>query len=124
MSDSSSSPANDRRYSTGELVRRLLALAWQFRFDCIASLLLSVLLLLLGLLGLQLLGTVIDVIRHALDPSQRAPVYPYGWSPPGHWSPLHIVTVLSVVIVAQAVVRAVLTYQYNMVTAILSQGKI
>src|SRR6185436_20713408 len=31
---------------------------------------------------------------------------------------------LSLVIVVQAVVRAVLTYQYNMVTAILTQGKI
>jgi ABC-type multidrug transport system fused ATPase/permease subunit len=124
MSDLPPKPPADRRYPTGELVRRLLGLAWQFRIDCIASLLLSVLLLLLGLLGLQLLGTVIDVIRHALDPTQQAAAYPYGWTPPAAWTPLHIVTALSLVIVAQAVVRAVLTYQYNMVTAILSQGKI
>src|SRR5215472_7681136 len=113
-----------RRYSTGELVRRLLGLAWQFRVDCVASLALSVLLLLLGLLGLQLLGVVVDVIRHALDASQRAPVYPYGWTPPTAWTPLHIVTALSLVIIAQAVLRAVLTYQYNMVTARLTQAKI
>jgi ATP-binding cassette subfamily B protein len=113
-----------RRYSTGELVRRLLALAWQFRVDCLASIALSVLLLLLGLLGLQLLGVVVDVIRHGLDPSQRAPIYPYGWAPPVAWAPLHIVTVLSFVIIAQAVARAVLTYQYNMVTARLTQAKI
>ena len=123
MSDSTpNQPA--RRYSTGELVRRLLALAWQFRMDCLASLALSVLLLLLALLGLQLLGVVVDVIRHALDPSQRAPVYPYGWTPPLTWTPLHIVTALSLVIIAQAVARAVLTYQYNMVTARLTQAKI
>ncbi|HXT13963.1 MAG TPA: ABC transporter ATP-binding protein [Candidatus Angelobacter sp.] len=113
-----------RRYSTGELVRRLLALAWQFRVDCLASLALSVMLLLLALLGLQLLGVIVDVIRHALDPSQHAPVYPYGWTPPAAWNSLHIVTVLSLVIIAQAVLRAVLTYQYNMVTARLTQAKI
>jgi ATP-binding cassette, subfamily B, bacterial len=124
MSDLDSTKPSEHRYSTGELVRRLLGLAWQFRFDCIASMVLSLLLLLLGLLGLQLLGVVIDVIRHALDSSQQAPVYPYGWTPPAEWSPLKIVTVLSLVIVVQAVLRAVLTYQYNMVTAILTQGKI
>ena len=56
----------ERRYSTGELVRRLMALAWGFRADCLLSLALSVALLLLGLAGLQLLGVVIDVIRHGL----------------------------------------------------------
>lgn len=105
-------------------MRRLTALAWQFRWDCLLSLLLSILLLLLGITGLQLLGVVIDVIRHALDPSQRAPVYPFGWSPPALWTPLQIVTALSIAILAQAIVRAWLTYEYNMVTARLTQGKI
>ena len=116
--------ANERQYSNGELVRRLLGLAWQFRGDCLWSIALSVLLLLLGLAGLQLLGIVIDVIRHALDPVQRSPIYPFGWHPPASWTPIQIVTLLSSAIVAQAVLRAVLTYQYNMVTARLTQGRI
>ena len=124
MSQSVSPKPIDRRYQTGELVRRLLALAWRFRADCLVSVGLSIALLLLGLAGLQLLGVVIDVIRHALDPSQRAPVYPFGWNPPAGWSPLQIVTAMSLAIVAQALLRAVLTYQYNMVTARLTQGKI
>jgi ATP-binding cassette subfamily B protein len=124
MADSSPQPSNERQYPTSELVRRLLGLAWQFRSDCLLSLTLSIVLLLLGLAGLQLLGVVIDVIRHALDPSQRAPSYPFGWSPPTTWTPLQIVTWLSLAIVAQAVLRAVLTYQYNMTTARLTQGKI
>src|ERR1051326_3701385 len=124
MSDSIAQSANERRYTTGELVRRLLALAWQFRVDCVASLAVSLMLLLLGLLGLQLLGVVVDVIRHALDPAQRAPVYPYGWTPPAHWKPLQIVTALSLAIIVQAVLRAALRYQYNMTTARLTQGKI
>jgi ATP-binding cassette subfamily B protein len=124
MSDSSSSKHYERRYSTGELVRRLLGLAWQFRGDCLRSLAQSLMLLLLGLVGLQLLGLVIDVIRHALDPTQRAPMYPFGWTPPAGWTPLHVVTVMAVAIVVQAMLRAVLTYQYNMTTARLTQGKI
>jgi ATP-binding cassette subfamily B protein len=124
MSDSLSSKHYERQYANGELVRRLLGLAWQFRADCLQSLALSVVLLLLGLAGLQLLGVVVDVIRHALDATQRAPVYPFGWTPPAGWSPVHTVTVMALAIVAQAVLRAVLTYQYNMTTARLTQGKI
>ena len=124
MSKIASNTDPEHRYSTGELVRRLLALAWQFRADCLLSLVLSLALLLLGLVGLQLLGLVIDVIRHALDPAQRAPVYPYGWNPPANWNPLQVVTALSGAIVVQALLRAWLTYAYNMVTARLTQGKI
>ena len=124
MSESTSNLPNERRYGTGELVRRLLALAWQFRGDCLWSVLLSLALLLLGLTGLQMLGTVVDVIRHALDPAQAPPVYPLGWTPPTKWTALQAVTALSVAIVIQALLRSVLTYQYNMITARLTQGKI
>jgi ATP-binding cassette, subfamily B, bacterial len=124
MSDLPHSKTYGREYSTGELVRRLLGLAWQFRSDCVVSVVQSLMLLLLGLAGLQLLGLVIDVIRHALDATQRAPVYPFGWTPPVGWSPLQIVTAMSVAIVVQAALRAALTYHYNMTTARLTQGKI
>ncbi len=120
----SASNATDEQYSTGKLIRRLLALAWQFRANCVWSMILSLVLLLLGVAGLQLLGLVIDVIRHALNSSVPAPVYPFGWTPPPMWTPLQIVTILSLAIVAQALVRAVLTYAYNMVTARLTQGEI
>jgi ATP-binding cassette subfamily B protein len=116
--------ALDARYSTGNLVRRLLALAWQFRGDCVLSVVLSLVLLLLGIVGLKLLGVVIDVIRHALSTTAPAPQYPFGWQPPAEWSPLQIVTALSLAIVAQAILRAGLTYSYNMVTARLTQGEI
>jgi len=124
MSESSSTNSTERQYPARELVRRLLRLAWQFRGDCLLSVGLSLILLLLGLLGLQLLGLVIDIIRYALDPSQRPPVYPFGWTPPATWTPFQIVTAVSLAIVAQALLRAVLTYHYNMTSARLTQGKI
>jgi ATP-binding cassette subfamily B protein len=113
-----------REYSTEELARRLLALAWRYRSHVVLSVALSLVLLVLGLIGLQLLGVVIDVIRHALDPSLLAPRYPLGWTPPAAWKPLRIVTVLSVAIVVQACLRGFLTYWYNLTTARLTQGEI
>jgi len=124
MSASGHNDPEDQRYATGVLVRRLLALAWQFRANCIWSMVLSLWLLLLGIAGLQLLGLVIDVIRQALDPSLPLPIYPLGWQPPANWTALRMVTVLALAIVGQALIRAVLTYAYNMVTARLTQGEI
>jgi ATP-binding cassette subfamily B protein len=113
-----------QEYPTSELVRRLLALAWPFRGDCLRSLVLSLSMLVLGIAGLQLLGVVVDVIRHALDPAQRPPVYPFGWQPSASWTPLQTVTALAVAIVGQALLRAWLTYDYNMTIARLTQGRI
>jgi ATP-binding cassette subfamily B protein len=123
-SETSSQLPEDERYSTGRLVRRLLALAWQFRANCIWSTILSLVLVLLGITGLNLLGLVIDVIRQALDPSLPVPRYPLGWKPPVAWTALDIVTALALAIVAQALVRSVLTYYYGMITARLTQGEI
>ena len=116
--------ADDERYSTGKLFRRLFALAWQFRADCLWSLVLSVLLLLSGIAGIKWLGVVIDVIRFALDPSLPPPAYPFGWHPPAGWSALQIVTALALAIVVLALLRALLTYANNMITARLTQGEI
>jgi ATP-binding cassette subfamily B protein len=116
--------AAGERYSTRELVRRLLALAWRFRADCVWSVVLSLILLLFGIMGLKLLGLVIDVIRRALDSSLPPPAYPFGWNPPAGWSALQIVTAIAMVIMVLAMLRAVLTYIYNMITARLTQGEI
>jgi ATP-binding cassette subfamily B protein len=118
------SDGGEHQYSTGILMRRLLGLAWRFRSNCIWSIILSLLLLLLGISGLQLLGSVIDVIRHTLNPAVPPPIYPWGWHPPAYWRPLHVVTFLALAIMAQALIRALLTYAYNMVTARLTQGEI
>src|SRR5208283_1108110 len=109
--------------TTGTLIRRLLALAWQFRADCLWSVVLSLVLLLLVFMGLKLLGLVIDVIRRALDPSLPTAAYPLDWQPPAGWSALQTVTAIAVTIMLLALVRAVLTYLYNMITARLTQGE-
>src|SRR5689334_12437272 len=108
-------PARDQ--SAWSLVGRLMGLAWLFRAEFLLSLALSVAVLAFGLAGLQLLGVVIDVIRHALDPSSRPPAYPFGWTPPADWSALRTVTVLSLGIIVQAISSAGLAYAYSTVTA-------
>ena len=117
-------PGPNASPTTGELVRRLVALAWRFRRDCLGSFVLSACLLWLGIAGLQLLGVVIDVIRRALDSAQAAPAYPFGWRPPPDWTPLRIVSALALAMVLLAGLRALLTYAHNMVTARLTQGEI
>src|ERR1044071_8977863 len=123
MSEVCRSKFTGREYSTKELVQRLLGLAWRFKGDCLLSLLLSIALLVLALGGWQFLGLTIDVIRHGLDSSQPKPQFPFAWQPPERWTALHTVTALSLGIIAQALLRAVLTYAYNMTTARLTQGK-
>jgi ATP-binding cassette subfamily B protein len=120
----STSIQSSREYSSWELVRRLLAIAWRYRTNFLLLVGLSLVMLLLALLGLQLLGLVIDVIRHALDNSVQAPRYPFGWTSPATWTAVQIVTALSLAIVVQAVLRAVLTYYYNLTTARLTQADI
>ncbi len=56
MQEPTTSITTNREYPTGELVRRLLALAWRHRLDFILCVTLSLVLLVLGLVGLQLLG--------------------------------------------------------------------
>lgn len=62
--------------SNAALIRRLLALAWRYRLDCIRVVVQQVLLVSLGLAGLGLVGLAIDVIRHALDAQVAAPAGP------------------------------------------------
>jgi ATP-binding cassette subfamily B protein len=119
-----SNSATDERYSTRELVSRLFALAWRFRADCVWSVVLSLIILMSGIVGLKLLGVVIDIIRQALNSTLPPQIYPFGWNPPPEWSALQIVTAIAVAIVVLAMLRAVLTYIYNMITARLTQGEI
>ena len=56
MTETERDAAGDARYSSGRLCRRLLALAWRFRADCLWSVGLSVLLVLFSIVGLKLAG--------------------------------------------------------------------
>lgn len=110
--------------SNGELIRRLIALGWRYRIGCAQVLLLQLVILTIGLSGLGLMGLGIDVIRHHVQHDSSAPRYPFGLSPPAHWSTYRIIGTIAGVIVLIAGSRATLAYFYTLLVNRLVQGQI
>src|SRR5450432_4363328 len=109
MSDgpSRSSPESAR------LLRRLLALSWQYRRECLVVFAFQVVLLGLGISGLGFSGIAIDVTRAALQPGTPGPHWPFGLAPPGSWSPRHELVVISLLVLTMASTRGLLNYSYS-----------
>jgi ATP-binding cassette subfamily B protein len=103
------------------LVARMLWLGWQFRTNCLAVLVLNLLLVALNLTGLQLAGLGIDVLRRALQPNSPIPQWPLGWTPPSNWSPMTLISVVAGLVLVVAVVQAALKFVTAVVGAALSQ---
>lgn len=110
--------------SNYKLVRQLLGLTWQYRAGCIKVIALQIVLLALALSGLGLTGLGIDYIRHEVDASSKAPLWPFHMVPPPHWTPMTVLTVLCGAILLLAILRAVLNYIYAIQFADLLQRKI
>ena len=109
--------------SNAKLFRRLFALAWRYRSQCIAVFGYQVVLLALGVLGLGLSGLAIDVMRHALAPASTPPRWPLGFTPPA-WSTLHLLFLLGGLVLAAAAARALINYAYSVAAGELLQMKL
>jgi ATP-binding cassette subfamily B protein len=94
------------------LVRRLLALARQYRWGCVWLLSLQGLILLFGLAGLGLTGVGIDAVLYHARAIQHPPLYPFGLRPPAHWTPLAEISAIATGILLAAAVRGWLNYLY------------
>jgi ABC-type multidrug transport system fused ATPase/permease subunit len=126
---SSPEPQNDSSQtgatvSNWTLIRRMLALAWAYRWGCIEVLLMQVGVLSLGLAGLGLFGLGIDVIQFHLSPESKAPGYPLGLQPSPGTSTLQIVAVIAGAMLGLALLRAGLTYIYTIAINHLVQAEI
>lgn len=97
------------------LLRRLLALSFAYRRECLLVFVLQVLLLALGVTGLGLSGVGIDVIRAALSPGAPAPRWPLEIEPPAGWDVRQSLLVIGGGVLALAAVRALLSYAYSLV---------
>ena len=106
------------------LLRRLLALTWQYRAGCLRILTLQVLLLAMGIAVLSLTGLGIDFIRHQVEPAARPPHWPFGIVPPAHWTPMAVVTALCGTILLLASLRALFNYIYSVQLSDLLQRNI
>ena len=103
--------------SNWALMRRMLALGWQYRWGCIRVLILQGLLLITALTVLRLTGLGIDLVHHFADPAKvPAPPYPLGLQPPATWPPLTQVGAIAVAILLVELIRGGLNYT-NALTA-------
>ncbi len=107
------------------LVKRLLLLTWQYRGKCIQIVFLHVILQTLTLGALGFFGLGVDFVRFQLAPASAPPVpWPFGWTPPTHWSPTTVLGLLAGLVAAVAVARALLMYAAKVTTAQLVNREI
>ncbi len=107
----------------GELIVRLFRLAWRYRLRCLGVLGIQLVLLSMGILGLSFTGVGIDYIRHRLDHSQPV-ANRFHFALPADWPPLKVLALLSAMILALALFRAVLNFVYGVQVNILVQRHI
>jgi ATP-binding cassette, subfamily B, bacterial len=93
-----------------QLIRRLLALGWEYRLGCLVVLLQQGLVVVLGLATLGLTGLAIDVIRLHFDPNGASPAWPLGLHPPSSWTPMSVLGLLAGIIMVVALVHTWLRY--------------
>ncbi|HEY5377698.1 MAG TPA: ABC transporter ATP-binding protein [Polyangiaceae bacterium] len=95
------------------LLRRLLALSWQYRRECLTVFGYQVALLALGIAGLGLSGVAIDITRAALSPGAAGPHWPLGISPPNGWSSRQDLLAIGSLVLLMAATRGALNYWYS-----------
>jgi ATP-binding cassette subfamily B protein len=114
---------NTSELSNWALLKRLLALSWRYRAGCLKLLCAQLILLLSGLGSIGLTGLGIDELRHAIDPTTRAPQWPHLLTPPTNWPPLHILFAIAGAVLLLAVVRMAMGYLNGVWFGELLQGR-
>lgn len=102
----------DSSLSNSELIRRMLALSWRYRWGCLWLLTLQGFLLATALGALDLSGVGIDTVLYHAGTVKRPAQFPFGLTPPTDWSPLANVSLIAAAILLLALVRGWLNYVY------------
>ncbi len=105
------------------LMRRLVGLVWHYRRRCLEVLGLQLVLLTIGLAGLNFIGQAIDFIRHVVA-GTPLPAAGFRLRFPAAWPPFAVVGTIAGLILGLAVVRAVLNYVYSVQINRLTQQEI
>lgn len=98
--------------SNWTLIRRMLALSWRYRWGCVLLLAIQTVLLATALLGVQLGGLGIDLVRFAIHASPTPPTFPLGIRPPAEWDQRLQVMAIGLATLFVALLRAGLNYAY------------
>jgi ATP-binding cassette subfamily B protein len=118
--------------SNWALIVRLFGLAWRYRLHCLGVLGIQLVLLTMGLLGLNFTGVGIDYIRRriaysSLPPGGRplmAGTSIFHFALPDGWPAMKVLGLLGGMILGLAICRAVLNYVYTVSVNILVQQKL
>lgn len=97
----------------GDVIRRLLRIAWDYRGHALGVILLQVVLLAMTLGGLGFTGLAVDVIRRSLDPKAPQPHWPFGIVTPGDWSTMRTLLVIGVLVLVASIVGSSVNYAYS-----------
>ncbi len=119
-----SSESLEGNYTQWQLIRRMLALSWRYRWGCIKLVGLHLSLRLLEIAGLGGFGLGIDYVKHRTESDAPPPPWPPGLTPPASWSPMQVIWTIGLFIAAMAMCRAVLTYFTHTATADLVNRQI
>lgn len=96
--------------SNWTLIRRLLGLAWRYRWGCISLLAHQALVLALAITALRLVGFGIDLVRHHANQIPD-PLLPWGTHLPA-WPPMQRIGLVALLILATELVRAAINSHY------------
>lgn len=107
--------------SNWSLVRRLMALSWQYRRQMILILTIQTAILAMTVSGLGLAGLGIDAIRVAVDANAPTPKWPLGLAPPASWSSLAVMFAIAIAIIAITLANAALQNRYTVTMGRLVQ---
>ena len=94
------------------VVQRLLRIAYRYRFQCLLLLVMQTLLMGLAVAVVQLGGLGIDLVRYHVGSIDSPPVMLAGRTLPETISPLGQVAIVSLLMIAAAVIRMLLNWSY------------
>lgn len=114
-------PATAAPPSNWALLRRLMAIGFEYRRGCVEMIAMHLGLVALTLSGLGLTGLGIDYIRSVIEPGSALPDWPLGIIPPTHWTPKQVVLVIAAAVLGVALVTALLRYFAAIAAAKLTQ---
>lgn len=120
---STSQPPPGASPSNWAVMRRLFGLVWLYRGRCLQVLGLQLVLLTMGLAGLNFTGQAIDFIRHEVAGSPL-PAAGFRIAFPAGWSPVGTLAAIASLILVLALGRAVLNYVYTILINRLTQQEI